>query len=195
MARDIEEFLRRAAERRKQQKQGGAPKPPPRQQPPRQQPPRQQSPPQRKPPQRQPPKRQPVRQPPVEAEIVDAVPVSRRRQQPKTRPPQKKKPLREQNVAKHVRNYIDVSDVSARADTLGDRIESVHDQVEATVHQHLDHDLTELDDTQSITELPPPKIFGAKSDAFAEELRQMLAQPKMVGKAIILAEILKRPEF
>lgn len=187
MARDIEEFLRRAAERRQQQKQGGTPKPPPRQQPPRQQPPRQR---QQTPP-RQPPRRQP---PPVEAEIVEAVPVSRRRQSPKPSKP-KKKTLREQRVAKHVRDNIDVSDVSARADTLGDRIADVHNQVEATVHQHLDHDLTELDDTQSITELPPPKIFGAKSDAFAEELRQMLQNPKMVGKAVILAEILKRPEF
>ena len=193
MARDIEEFLRRAAERRKQQKQGGgAPKQPPQRQPPQRQQPRQQTPPQRKPPQRQQPRRQP---PPIEAEIVDPVPVYRRRQQPKTRPPQKKKPLREQSVAEHVRTHIDVSDVSARADTLGDRIENVHDQVEATIHQHLDHDLTELDDTQSITELPPPKIFGAKSDAFAQELRDMLANPKQVGKAIILAEILKRPEF
>ena len=176
MARDIEEFLRRAAERRQQQKQGGAPKPPP----PRKPPPRQQ------PLQRQPP--------PVEAEIVEDVPVARRRQKPKSEKP-KKKALREQRVAKHVRDHIDVSDVSARADTLGDRIAGVHDKVESAVHQHLDHDLTELDDTQSVTELPSPKIFGAKSDAFAEELRQMLKNPKMVGKAIILADILKRPEF
>jgi len=193
MARDIEEFLRRAAERRKQQKQGGAPKQPPQRQPPqRQQPPRQQTPLQPKPPQRQQPRRQPP--PPIEAEIVEAVPVSRRRQQPRTGQ-QKKKPLREQSVAKHVRTHIDVSDVSARADTLGDRIENVHDQIEAKVHKHLDHDLTELDDTASVTELPPPKIFGAKSDAFAQELREMLANPHQVGKAIILAEILKRPDF
>ena len=186
MARDIEEFLRRAAERRNKQKQGGGAKPPSRQQPPRQQPPRQQTPRQRQPPRRQPP--------PVEAEIVDAVPVSRRRQNPKPKQP-KKKSLREQRVAKHVRGSIDVSDVSARADTLGDRIADVHDQVESAVHKRLDHDLTAIDDTQSITELPPPKIFGAKSDAFAEELREMLKNPQMVGKAIILADILKRPEF
>ena len=182
MARDIEEFLRRAAERRQQQKQGGASKKQPPRQPPRQQPPLQRQ----KPLQRRPP--------PVEAEIVEEVPLSRRRQNPKQRKP-KKKTLREQRVAKHVRENIDVSDVSARANTLGDRIADVHNQVETAVHQHLDHDLTALDDTQSITELPPPKIFGAQSDAFAEELREMLRNPKMVGKAIILAEILKRPEF
>ena len=186
MARDIEEFLRRAAERRKQQKQGGGAKPPPRQQQPRQQPPRQRQ---------QTPKRQPQRRPPpVEAEIVDDIPASRRRQKPKTKKP-KKKTLQEQRVARHVRENIDVSDVSARADTLGDRIADVHDQVESAIHKHLDHDLTALDDTQSITELPPPAIFGAKSDEFAEELREMLRNPQMVGKAIILAEILKRPEF
>lgn len=177
MARDIEEFLRRAAERRKQQKQGGAPK----------QPSRQQTPPQRQQSSRQSP-------PPIEAEIVEAIPVFRRRQQLQTGQ-RKKKPLREQSVAEHVRTHIDVSDVSARADTLGDRIENVHAQVQAKVHKHLDHDLTELDDTASVTELPPPQIFGAKSGAFAQELRGMLADPHQVGKAIILAEILKRPDF
>ena len=179
MARDIEEFLRRAAERRQQQKQGGPPKQTPRQQPPRQ---------------RQQPPRQRQQPPPVEAEIVESVPLSRRRQNPKTKKPSKK-PIREQRVAKHVRDSIDVSDVSAKANKLGKRIASTHDRVESTVHKHLDHDLTELDDTQSVTELPPPKIFGAQSDAFAEELRQMLKNPRMVGKAVILAEILKRPEF
>ena len=186
MARDIEEFLRRAAERRKQQKQGGA-KPPQQRQPPaqRQQPPRQRL--QQTPRQRQPP--------PVEAEIVeDVTPVSRRRQNPK--PQQlKKKPVREQRVAKHVRDSIDVTDVSARANKLGRRIEGVSDRVNSTVKQHLDHDITKLDDEQSITELPSPKIFGADSDAFAQELREMLQNPRSVGKAIILAEILKRPEF
>ena len=186
MARDIEEFLRRAAERRKQQKQGGAPKPPARQQQPRQQPPRQ-----RQQPPRQPQRRQP---PPVEAEIVDPVPASRRRQNPQSKKP-KKKSLREQRVATHVRDSIDVSDVSARADTLGNRIADAHKKVGSTVSKHLDRDLPALDDTQSVTELPPPKIFGAESDEFVEELREMLRNPQMVGKAIILADILKRPEI
>lgn len=179
MARDIEEFLRRAAERRQQQKGGQPAKPPRQQQPPRQQPPRQQPPQQR----------QPVRrQRPVEPEIVDAIPVARK-QQPKKRAPS----LRQQSVSEHVKSHIDTTDIGAHAELLGDRIADVHEQVAATVHQHLDHDLTELDDNPSITDLPSPKIFGAKTDAFAAELRQMLNDPKSVGKAIILAEILKRP--
>jgi len=171
MARDIEEFLRRAAERRQQQKGGGQPKPPPRQQPPQQ-------------------PRKPVQQRPVEPEIVEAVPVSR----PRPKPPRKTS-IRSQSVADHVKSHIDTSSIASHAEQLGDRIADVHERVQSNIHQNLDHDITVLDDKASVTDSLPSEIFGAPNDDFAEELRQMLRNQKMVGKAIILAEILKRPQF
>lgn len=178
MARDIEEFLRRAAERRQQQKKGGQ-KPPPRPQPPqqRQQPPR--------------------RQQPVEPEIIEVVPAKEVRQKPQSRlKPRKKTNLRKkESVAEHVKSHIDTSDIAAHAEQLGDRIENIHNQVDAMVHKHLDHDLTEIDDNPTITDDRPAKIFGKPSDKFAQELRELLGNKKMVGKAVILAEILKRPNF
>ncbi len=182
MARDIEEFLRKAAERRKQQKSGDTPK----QQPPRQQPPRRQ---------------EPIEE--VQAELVRPTPIQRR-QDPRSKPPKakplreqprKKSNLRDQSVSAHVKSHIDTSDIAAHAENLGDRISSVHDQVEARIHQHLDHDITVIDDTPTITDDAPAEIFGKQSDDAVKELRKLLASPKSVGQAIILAEILKRPEF
>lgn len=176
MARDIEEFLRRAAERRQQQKGGGKPAPP-----------------------RPKPPQQRRRQEPIEPEIVEIV-EEPRRLKPKPKPLQQKlkknKPnLREQSVSEHVNTYIDTSDIAEQAELLGDGIADIHNQVEAEVHQHLDHDLTALDDNPSVTDQLPSKIFGKPSQKFAKELREMLGNPKTVGKAIILAEILKRPNF
>ncbi len=192
MARDIEEFLRRAAERRQQQKGGGQPKPPSRQQPPQQT---------RKPIRQQRPLEPTIVEPTiveptiveptiVSAEIVEAVPSSRRR----ATPPQKTS-LREQSVADHVRSHIDTSRIASHAEQLGDRIADIKDRVETNVHRRLDHDITALDDKSSITDTLPSDIFGKPTDQFAEELRQMLRDQRTVGKAIILAEILKRPDF
>ena len=181
MARDIEEFLRKAAERRQQQKAGG----PPKQQPPQRQPPRQQD---------------PILE--VEAELVRPAPFKRKpmpQKQPQSTPvrdrPRKQANLREQSVSQPVKSHIDTSDIASRADTLGDRISRVHDQVESRVHQHLDHDISKIDDRPTITDDAPPAIVGAASNDAVIELRRLLANPKSVGQAIVLAEILKRPSI
>ena len=180
MARDIEEFLRRAAERRQQQK-GGGQKPPPRPQPPRQQPQ-----------QRQPPRRQQ----PVEPEIIEVVPAREVRQKPQSRLKPRKKPnLRKESVAEHVKSHIDTSRIADHAEHLGERITKVHEKVESRIQKRLDHDITVIDDTPSVTDKPPVEIFGARSTASADGLREMLQDPKSIGQAILLAEILKRPDF
>ena len=174
MARDIEEFLRKAAQRRQQQKGGG---PPP-----------------------QPPPRRQVAQEPMIIEAVDAEVVEPRRpagrpvQQPK-QPARKKHSLRTGSVSEHVESHLDTSSIGEHAENLGDRIAGVHDQVESRIRQRLDHDLTALDDTKSITDKPSAAIFGARSTGAADALRKMLGNPKTVGQAILVAEILKRPDI
>ena len=181
MARDIEEFLRKAAERRQQQK-GGAPQRPPQQTP--QQPSR-----------RQPPRREePMIIEAVEADIVEARPARRPVQSP-PKQPRKKSSIRKQSVADHVQSHIDTSSIAEHASSLGERISSVHEQVDARIHERLDHDLTVIDDKPSVTEAPRKKIFGATHADAAAELHQMLQNPKAVGQAILVAEILKRPDF
>jgi len=188
MARNIEEFLRKAAERRQQQKGG--------QQPPPQQP--------------QPtPPSQPTRsrQEPVIIDDVEVVqprrPVNRpqppRQQPPRQQPPRQQQPakhgIRSGSVADHVKHHIDTSDISEHAANLGERISGVHDQVDKQIRSRLDHDLTEIDDTPTITDDPSPAIFGKRSSVMAGDIRKLLQNPKSVGQAIIIAEILKRPEI
>ena len=178
MARDIEEFLRKAAERRQQQKGGGAP------QQPKQAPPQQ--------PRRQPPRAQePLIIDAVEPDVVQARPVNR----PPVSQPRKRSSIRNQSVADHVESHIDTSGIAEHASSLGERISSVHDQVDARISQRLDRDLTAIDDKPTVTDDPSPVIFGKRTAIAAAELHKMLQDPKSVGQAILVAEILKRPKF
>ncbi len=188
MARDIEEFLRKAAERR-QQKVGGGKAP---------QSLRPASRPQSRP--VEPPRVEPQV---VEAEIVRAKPQASRltggnqQRSPgvKAAPVAPKRSLREEGVAEHVRNRIDTSGIAAHAENLGDRIASVHGQVDAGIHQRLDHDLTEIDDSPSVTDSLSAAAMKDSGVPMAEQLRRMLKNPKTVGHAILLAEVLRRPDF
>ena len=192
MARDIEEFLRRAAERRQQQKGGGAPQ--------QRQP---EAPPQSKP--EPPPQRQtlaePLRQQTPErpmvvedVEIVENRPVrSKIGSQIKTR--SKLTSIRSGSVSDHVKSHINTSQIAEHAAQLGERISGVHDEVESRIHGRLDSDLSVIDDTPTVTDDESPKIFGAATDSKAVALRAMLSNPTSVGQAILVAEILKRPDF
>jgi len=189
MARDIEEFLRKAAERR-QQKGGGG-----------------------KPPESRKPISRPLPRPVqgrglepevVEAEIVRAQPLNPtlKNRKPKRSKlssapaqPAPKRNLREESVAEHVRSHIDTSSIATHAENLGDRIASVHDKVDASIHRRLDHDLTEIDDVPSITDSLSAAAMEDTGASMAMQLRRMLKNPKTVGHAILLAEVLRRPDF
>ncbi len=184
MARDIEEFLRKAAERRQQKSGGGK------------------APDSRRPVARpQSPAPQPRRVQPevVEAEVVRAQPLNPRVKNQKPKParvkPSPKRNLREESVAEHVRNHIDTSSIATHAEQLGDRIANVHDQVDASIHQRLDHDLTAIDDAPSVTDSLSAAAMEDTGASMAEQLRKMLKNPKTVGHAILLAEVLRRPDF
>jgi hypothetical protein len=172
MARDIEEFLRRAAERRQQQQGGGKPAPPPSQK----------------------------KQAPANPAPIKRAPLSQQQQRPDVDPiPIEEVEIVEAPVrARHepnLKSSIDTSDISRHADSLGSRIVAAHDRVEDAVHEHLDHNVSKIDDTPTVTDDPSPAIVGKRSTKAVEELRKMLSNRKSVGQAIILAEILKRPDF
>ena len=173
MARDIEEFLRKAAERRKQQQSGRAPTPKPQR--PAQQPPQARQPPRAQPPQRRPPAKAPVE--PVialdQSDIVD-------------------KPSR---LSPNFKSSIDTSSISQHADGLGKGVRSAAQRLDSNVNRHLDHNVGRINETATITDGPEPKIVGAKNMTMADELLKLLKSKKSVGHAIILSEILKRPDF
>ncbi|MDA7905564.1 hypothetical protein N9B43_01600 [Mariniblastus sp.] len=196
MARDIEEFLRKAAERRQQQK-SGAGKPPESRRPASRP---QSRPPEPRPPEPRPPEPRRLEPQVVEAEVVRAKPLTsrvktRKQQRAPGAKPAPKRNLRDQSVAEHVRSHIDTSSIATHAENLGDRIASVHDKVDASIHRRLDHDLTEIDDTPSVTDNLSAAAMEASGVPMSEQLRRMLQNPKTVGHAILLAEVLKRPDF
>ena len=175
MARDIEDFLRRAAERRKQQQAGRTP---PARQPAQQQPARQ-------PPRQQPPRQQPRRPSPPPLIIDDDdVQVVRN-----------KKGLREQSVSDHVDAYIDTSDIAENAAHMGERIIGEAKRIDKQVHSHLDHDMTALDDNPSIQDEPGAVVHRTEAPPMAKELIRMLSSPSSFRQAILINEILKRPSF
>ncbi len=177
MPRDIEEFLKMAAQRRQQQKQkaagqrpAAAPKKPPVQ-------PRNPS--ARLP---LPPANQPSRplRPGEEIRILGgaAEPTD----------------MRDQSVSEHVRVHIDTSSLGEHARHLGEQVGLADDKMDARLHRKFDHSVASLKpagtahhETTSVTERDVSQL--------ASELLDMLRSPKSIRQAILIAEVLKRPEF
>ena len=172
MARDIEEFLRRAAERRQQQKaQGQQPRP------------------------AQPPFEE------IEVEIVEPQVIQPpRRRKDIVKPVVKKRQsispnIRTESVAAHVQKHIDTSKIAQHAERLGDGIAGAHDRIDSAVHRRLDHDVGRIDNLPTVTDDPRPGVVGAKASPIAAELVRMLSTPHSIRQAILIREILDRPDW
>lgn len=173
MARDIEEFLKRAAERRRQQQQnkkGGGGNPPPG--PPRQQPPRQQQ---------QPPPRT------LAPEVITDVHVV-------------SDPYASETVAEHVRKHITTDDVTESAEHLGDEVAGRDDRIEERISETFDHKVGQLEHkgiggrSESVQDKTTAVTEGEVNTA-ARDLISLLQNPQTVAQSIMIAEILKRPDF
>jgi len=183
MARDIEEFLRKAAERRKQQqaqKQGGAasmkPKSPP--------------------PVRQWPAGQPIRRNP-QPEIVEAVEVFDDEiieAQPAGRRQSAKSSSHRKSVQSDVQSHIDTSKIADHADGLGRLRAQMTDDVDE-VKQKFDRGAKKFDSKRSGQKERDSEIVSRNVSQAATDLIQMLRDPKSVQQAILMSEILRRPDF
>ncbi len=161
MARDIEEFLRRAAERRNQQRQQ----------------------------QQKPPIRTPLQQQPASRDIVETNEVEIVRQQEYN--------LRQEDVGAHVRHHISshAEELSAKASHLGERIQSVDDRVAERIQSKFDHEVGQLEDKPSVQDNWEAQTDRTPVSAVAQDLLQMLRTPKSIRQAILISEILNRPQF
>ena len=166
MARDIEEFLKKAAERRAAQQQGRpqtsanapvqnrelarpAPRPP-----------------------------APVATPVIidddEIEIVEPV---------------------GQSVSQHVSKYIDTKDVTSHADTLGDEVALADDKMDARMHKTFDHSVSRLVEQKSSRPATETGKEKGRQTTSAQNIFEMLRSPKTIRDAILISEVLKRPDF
>jgi len=181
MARDIEEFLRKAAERRKQQQQNRQRGPAPSER-----------------------VREIIEQ---DIEVVQPVevvkPAPKKRQlvqkQPQKRKqlvqPKPKRELRHESVADHVRSHIDSSSIADHAEHLGERIQDADDRIAARLHRKFDHDVSKLDDLPTVQDDVVATVTKDKVSGVAKDLIEMLRNPNTIRQAIMVSELLKRPDF
>lgn len=159
MPDDIEDFLRRAAQRR-------AGRRPPVETPARPEAPRPTpqipSPPRPTPTRSAPQRAAPAR--PADIEIVDAEPI--------------------QDLPAHLAQYLDTSSFQRQAAQLTAEVDAADDKVEAHLHQTFDHAVGDLTGTAT------PEPDAQRSVTLLDEL----ASPSKIRRAILLSEILRRPE-
>ena len=181
MRDEVEEFLKRVAQMRqaaeaqaKAQQQRPKPVAPATAPPQRNVPP---PPPRPAPPQRLVPPRQEITyvEPPqaelVEADVVDRSEGFSRR------------------VAQDLRGSAQIAEHTRR---LGEEVDLADDKLAAHLHQVFDHDLGRLKKTASESAGAP--IAAAASEVTVSELLKLLRSPDSIRDAIIMSEVLKRPE-
>ena len=181
MNNEVEEFLRRAAQRRAQveaqlraqaeARARGQGQPPPRPEPPKRLTPNTQSMSQQQAPQR--------------AEVVEVnseLAASGNRVAA--------------SVAEHMRHS---QDIAARVELLGDRVEVADDEMEAHLQQVFDHSVGRLRKTTESASAPgraatPSEAAVVIRDASpAHGIAELLRNPQSVRNAILLAEVINRP--
>ena len=176
MKDEVEEFLRRVAQLRAQaeaqaraQQQRPGIQPPPPQAPP---PPRLTPPPARLVPTRE----EIVYLEPAEAEVVDAE-------------------LAElgDDVGRHVQQHIrGPAEIAEHTRHLGEEVDQADDKLESRLHQTFDHQLGRLHKTASDT--AAVEHVKPAPDVTLGEIRDLLSSPASIRDAIVMAEVLRRPE-
>ncbi len=184
MNNEVEDFLRRVAQLRQQaeaqtkgQQQARAAQAPKPQQQPTQQQPTQQQPTQR---QQQPKQQRPAPRPlpsAVEAEIVDAELAER-----------------SDRVSRLVdQDMRGTNQIAEHAGRLGAELDLADEKLAAHLHQVFDHKLGSLKSTSGDAANAGPDRTIA--DDSLNQIRRLLTSPSSVRNAVIMAEILRRPEF
>jgi hypothetical protein len=93
-------------------------------------------------------------------------------------------PLHEE-VAAHVSQRMDTSDVSQHASRLGAEVGQADEKLESRLHQKFDHDVGGLAARDA--------EMQAAAAMSSSEIARMLGNPANIRQAIILSEILTRP--
>ena len=99
-----------------------------------------------------------------------------------------------ETVSDHVARYLDVSDIVDHVDHLAEDIEQADERMEAHLDDVFDHDVGQLSQNRkSVTdEVPQGKD---NSSSIARGILKRLQNVDEVRQSIMIAEILKRPDF
>ena len=174
MKDEVEEFLRRVAQLRAQaEAQARAQQQRPGFQPPQQMPPQRMMPPARLVPAHE----EVVYLEPAEAEVVDAE-------------------LAElgDDVGRHVSQHLrGDQEIAAHTRQLGAEVDLADDKLESRLHQTFDHQLGRLKKTASDT--AATEHVKPAPDVTLSEIHNLLRSPTSIRDAIVMAEVLRRPEW
>ena len=104
-----------------------------------------------------------------------------------------------ESVGSHVASHIDPSDIAQHAQQLGSQLKQKSSLTEQRIHQKFDHDVGQLGadripDRQELTSEPS----YADQDEIPEISRDILRlfrSPSNIRQALIMNEILNRPEW
>jgi hypothetical protein len=91
-------------------------------------------------------------------------------------------PPRRESVAKHVEKHIDTSRLAKHASKLGEKVGRADDIMEARLHQKFETT------SESAQRVPPPS-------GSPQALIKYMVSPQGIRQAIIVNEILNRPEW
>ena len=143
-------------------------------------------------------------------EAQQSAPAQPARPTPQKIPPKQKKPLtrpglvlseseveivpaQRESVAKHVESRIDTSRLKKHAEKLGEKVGKADDVLEARLHQKFDHQVGRLAQPKPVAAAPDDK--SKMQTRTTSSLLAMIASPQSVQQAIVMSEILKRPEW
>jgi hypothetical protein len=100
------------------------------------------------------------------------------------------------SVADHMRH---TQDIAAHVELLGDRVEVADDEMQAHLHQVFDHSVgrlrktTESAATAGHAAIPSEAATVVRDVSPAHGIAELLRSPQSVRNAIVLAEVLNRP--
>ena len=108
-------------------------------------------------------------------------------------PEQQPHSIGDESVSEHVRRHLDVSDIVEHVDHLAEDIEQADERMDAHLDQVFDHEVGKLGSggKGATDELKR----ATRSNKATTDLLRLLQDPASVRQSIVIAEILKRPDF
>ncbi len=99
------------------------------------------------------------------------------------------------SVADHVQRFLDSREFEERADRMGDDVEHAADDILEHLHAVFDRPLGTLGDMVSVSAAAAAEPVSQVTTELAADIVELLRNPTNVRNAIVMQEILRRPEF
>jgi len=100
-----------------------------------------------------------------------------------------------QSVSQHVKSHIDTSDLVEHASHLGEEVALADDRMDSRMQSTFEHRIGSLDSSPDSAFSTTTTTTAKDVSPIADDLLNMLSNPKSIRQAILINEILTRPNF